>query len=94
MNDLYILSTIFLIIGITFSIAQFLPIFIKSKWLFIIGILSIGIGSILYVIDNNKNYNNNYENYQSMEDENYQQLVSGTVWADSENEESGLGWVL
>lgn len=87
MNDTNILSFIFLIIGLILCIAQFLPIFKKSNWLFIVGIISIGIGSILYVI-------NKKENYESMEDENYQKLESGTVWADSNNVESGLGWVL
>lgn len=84
-------SNILIIIGFLLCLVQFISVFRKYKWLFIIGIILIGIGCSLLVIGNTMTPS---ENYESQERDDYQQIAAGTVWTDSENDNAGLGWVL
>lgn len=75
------LAYLFLLVGFILIIALNFSIYRNYKYFFIIGIIFIAIGCILLVIKNSNS-------------ERYQQLASGTVWTNSENDNSGLGWVL
>lgn len=88
MKDLNLSSKIIIFIGFLISLIHFIPLYRKYKWLFVLGIILIGLGSCLLVISKR------YELYDKLDKDEYQKLASGTVWTDSNNDNAGLGWVL